>query len=112
MKVPRNGEQPAAISVGWRPDRGGLVRPVGELDIVNAQEFAEAIDKAAAGGRRPVLIDMSAVSFVDAAALGIMARAVELHRCRDGTPGIMITGANDHLAKVFNAVDLGHLLVA
>jgi len=113
MKVPRKErERSAFISVRWHPEGAGLVCPAGELDLVNAQEFAEAIDKAAMVGRRPVVIDMSAVSFIDAAALGIVARAAELHRCRDGTPGVIITGANDHVAKVFGVADLGYLLVA
>jgi anti-sigma B factor antagonist len=51
-----------------------LVRPRGELDVFSAHQLSRDIHDAVDEGCRRVLLDLVGVTFVDAGALGVLAR--------------------------------------
>jgi anti-anti-sigma factor len=107
---PRQHSQ-AQFDVQWHY-AGLLICMVGELDVANAAALAEVIEKAAAIGRLPVVLDMSAVSFIDASIMGVLGRAAARHARPGNGPGILIDGADDFMVSVMRLVDLDHLLAA
>jgi anti-sigma B factor antagonist len=56
-------------------DGAVLVVLAGEIDLYNADEVRTALTAAIAGGATRVVIDMSAVEFVDSTALGVLIEA-------------------------------------
>jgi anti-sigma B factor antagonist len=51
-----------------------FVRPQGELDLFSARQLARNVQDAVDEGCRQVLLDLADVTFVDAGALGVLAR--------------------------------------
>lgn len=51
-----------------------LVRPRGELDVFSAHQLSRNLHDAVDEGCRRVLLDLAGVTFVDAGALGVLAR--------------------------------------
>lgn len=54
-----------------------LVEVEGEIDAATAPELEEALRAALAGGNSPLLIDMSAVSFISSAGLRVLIRVFQ-----------------------------------
>ncbi|NYD42142.1 STAS domain-containing protein [Nocardioides panaciterrulae] len=61
----------------------------GELDIFTADQVSREVDRALWSGCRRALLDTSEVTFVDASALGVLARARDLMRSCAGTMEIV-----------------------
>ena len=57
----------------------------GELDIFTARQVSRAISQALWSGCRRVRLDAAGVTFVDASALGVLARARDLMKSCAGT---------------------------
>lgn len=92
-----------------RRSSGTLVRAVGELDIATAPILQDALDQARAHGR-DVLLDLSRVTFCDAAALGVV---VQTHRelLAEGR-AVRVVDATPLVAKVLAITGLDALLAA
>jgi anti-sigma B factor antagonist len=58
-----------------RVDEGVVVRLAGELDLYNAPEIRETLLDEAARGPDRLVVDLSAVEFVDSTALGVLIEA-------------------------------------
>jgi anti-sigma B factor antagonist len=65
----------------------------GELDIFAAREITRQFGPATAAGCHRLLVDVGGVTFVDASALGVFARATEDLAARDGSLGFVATSA-------------------
>jgi anti-sigma B factor antagonist len=53
-----------------------VVSAHGELDAFSVPALANAFTEAGAGGKHPIVIDLSRVSFMDSTALGLVVRTV------------------------------------
>lgn len=107
--APQRDEPVVAIDL---IDGAAVVRLAGELDLYNAEKVRTALGGAAAGDPVRVVIDLSAVEFIDSTALGAL---VDAHRRQPGglriaSPqdairrALHVSGIDRHLA-VFDTVD-------
>ena len=62
------------ISTRWTPD-GVVVSAVGEIDPLRAPVLRATLDALAGAGHREVVLDLAAVTFLDASCLGAIAAA-------------------------------------
>ena len=69
-----------------QPERSLRLRLVGELDIATSAPVRRALRDAFDRGARDIVLDVSAVSFMDAAALGMLVGA---HRLVTGAGGTL-----------------------
>jgi anti-sigma B factor antagonist len=61
-----------------------VISPAGELDLYTCPEFKEELLRVISNGARHVIVDLTATSFVDSTALGVLLRGVERLRAQDG----------------------------
>lgn len=54
-----------------------VLTAAGELDAYSAPELTERLGEAEPGDLRPLLVDLSDVSFMDSTALGVLVRALK-----------------------------------
>jgi anti-sigma B factor antagonist len=66
----------------------------GDLDIFTASQVSRQLNDAITAGCRDVLVDVGGVTFVDASALGVFARAYASLVDDDGTMGFVATSAS------------------
>jgi anti-sigma B factor antagonist len=66
----------------------------GELDIFTASQVARRLNDALAAGCRDVVVDVGGVTFVDASALGVFARAYATLVADNGTLGFAATSGS------------------
>ena len=72
----KNEPTALAVTVQWGEERD-IVALAGEFDFAAAPRVSTAIDALLAAGRRRILIDLDAVTFVDGAAIGALIGANE-----------------------------------
>jgi anti-sigma B factor antagonist len=98
-------ETPPQLSlVVEQHDDRTIVRLSGELDLVTAPGFADALRSA----NSEIVIDCSDLRFLDASGLGVLAQASERAE-RDGH-SLMVVNARPLAQRVFEVTGLGHLL--
>lgn len=85
------------------------VRLTGELDIASVPAFARVEAAVGASPGRRVIIDLSDVTFLDAAALRVFVNARATAEQRGGSFGVL--GVRAHLLRIFEMTDLEDLLV-
>lgn len=83
------------------------VRARGEFDFASAKALAGVLAEAAAAGL-PVVVDLSRVSFMDAACLGEIARAHERLTAAGGE--LRVVGARGVVRRIFELTDLAPVL--
>jgi anti-sigma B factor antagonist len=83
-----------------------ICRPSGELDLYTVCQFREALADLPSGSR--VLIDMSDVSFVDAAGLGALVGGVRRARDRGGDAAVAC--ARPALGRLLRTIGLDRLV--
>lgn len=98
------------IAIDTRPD-ASVLTPVGELDLAASPDLRAALRHARATGL-PIVVDLSAVTFLDRAALGVVVTA----HCRaqsDGCPLTLLDPTERVLAmlQLTGLLDLLHLHV-
>jgi anti-anti-sigma factor len=84
-----------------------VVRPIGELDLSTAVGLAAGLDEACGSGL-DVVVDLSAVDFVDAHTLGLLLATSQ--RLADGGCPLSIVGASPWVRRVFELTGLDKLL--
>lgn len=89
------GDHPAVVAIG-------------EADGFSATVLARALDHALQAGPRPVTLDVSRVTFMDASALAVIASAAAAY---PGRP-VEVSGADAFTARLFHLVGMEHLLAA
>ncbi|WP_229068939.1 STAS domain-containing protein [Actinoplanes sp. DH11] len=87
------------LSTDRRADGGVVLTAVGEIDMSNAGEFGVAVTAALDAGAEPLVVDLTAVDYIDSAGLACLFPHVERIR--------LVTGPM--LAPVFTISGLGDL---
>ncbi|MEV4614969.1 STAS domain-containing protein [Kitasatospora sp. NPDC049258] len=62
---------PLALTTAGRPDGTAVVTAVGEIDLSNVDAFTAALTTALAGSRT-VVVDLTAVEYLDSAGLNVL----------------------------------------
>jgi anti-anti-sigma factor len=83
------------------PD-GPLIRPVGELDIATADALTGALDEALRSDADRVVLDLSAVSFIDSAGI----RCLLLATAASEAVGDKLRVRREHSEQVTRLLDL------
>lgn len=91
-----------AISIGTAGPHG-LVRPEGELDVGTAAQLREAVN-AALDGHGTLVVDLSAVTFLDSVTLGVLIGAY--NRTREAGGGLAVVCADEHVRRIFRITAL------
>ncbi|MDF3299088.1 STAS domain-containing protein [Streptomyces tropicalis] len=63
---------PLTLTPGRRPDGTALLTVSGEIDMSNSDAFAEALAKALDATAEPLVLDLSAVEYLDSAGLTVL----------------------------------------
>jgi len=74
-KMSADDEQPFAVSVTAVASERSVMRLRGELDLASAPALAGIVEEQAVAGRRFLELELSGVTFCDAAGLGALAAA-------------------------------------
>lgn len=81
-----------------------VVAVSGELDVFTAPTFEARLSELVQGGRTRLVIDLSAVDFLDSTGLGVLVKALKWVRERDGT--LAVVASEDRITKVFRITGL------
>jgi anti-sigma B factor antagonist len=76
-----------------------VLRVSGEIDVATAPRLRQRLVTLADEGTRVVVVDLSAVSFVDSTALGVLVSGAKRLRGDGGDLRLVVT--EPHIAKVF-----------
>jgi anti-anti-sigma factor len=82
----------------------------GRLNMVAAPRLKEAIDEAVGAGTPRIVVDLSAVSFMDSSGLGALIAG--LKKARQASGDLRIAGVNDQVATVLRLTNLDRVLRA
>jgi anti-sigma B factor antagonist len=88
-------------------DQRHVVAVGGEIDLFTAPELKAAIGEALESGHTRIVVDLSATTFLDSTALGVLIGAVKRLRSRDGVLTIVNTDPN--IAKTFEITGLDQI---
>jgi anti-sigma B factor antagonist len=88
-------------------DQRQIVAVTGEIDLFTAPELKAAIGEALESGRTRIVVDLTATTFLDSTALGVLIGAVKRLRSRDGVLTIVNTDPN--IAKTFEITGLDQI---
>jgi anti-sigma B factor antagonist len=69
-----------------------VIRPGGELDIATAGELREAVIETIGAGHADIVVDLSAVTFIDSSGLGVLVGATK--RCHHAGGRLVLTGVD------------------
>jgi anti-sigma B factor antagonist len=81
-----------------------VVAPTGELDLYTCPEFENELMRVISSGAEHVVVDLTQTTFLDSTALGVLLRALESLRARDGR--LSIVSADDNILRVFEVTGL------
>ena len=82
---------------------------VGELDLAGAPRLRQAVVAEAAAGERHVVLDLTAVDFLDSAGLGAMGGGLRRLRAHGGD--LMVVCPEPRIRRVFESCDLDRVFV-
>jgi anti-sigma B factor antagonist len=86
-----------AMTVSTRDDLGcAIVAASGDVDISTSPDLREALGRVVAEGNRAVVVDLSAVKFIDSTGLGVLVGAFTAVRNAGGRLAVV----NDHSAVI------------
>lgn len=88
-------------------DQRHVVAVGGEIDLFTAPELKAAIGEALESGHTRIVVDLTATTFLDSTALGVLIGAVKRLRSRDGVLTIVNTDPN--IAKTFEITGLDQI---
>ena len=81
-----------------------VVAVTGEIDLFTAPEFKQRVAAPIDAGRRHVVVDLTATSFIDSSSLGVLIGAHRRLRRHGGR--LVIVCSNDAIAKTFRITGL------
>ena len=79
----------------------------GEVDIDTAPQFKQAVKAAIDGGASSLIVDMTAVTFIDSTALGVLVSGVRQVRERNGALAVVCTETN--INRIFELTGLNRI---
>ena len=89
----------------WR----ALVELSGQLDIANASQLRDELDRHLDAGRRVLRVDAANVDFMDSTAVGALVAANS--RCRQMHGSLILTGVRRPLARLLQVAGLDRILL-
>jgi anti-sigma B factor antagonist len=93
------------LSVTSRQEGGSSVVSVaGEIDVYTAPSLRERLNDLVASGHYHVIVDLSAVEFMDSTGLGVLVGGLNRVRTHDGT--LRLVCAQEKILKVFRITGL------
>lgn len=93
------------ISVATREEAGRSVLVVkGEVDVHTAPDLDAALTQVVEAGNYKLIVDLSAVDFLDSTGLGVLVKALKRVREHDGSLAVVTT--TDRISKVFRITGL------
>jgi anti-anti-sigma factor len=86
-------------------DSGTIVRVTGDVDLSTVDVLATAIDQAIWSDDRPVFLDLSSVSYMDATAVQVLARCRSTHG-----PRVSVRATSRSVDRIFQILNMGTCL--
>jgi len=80
----------------------------GEVDLATSPNLDSEIIAAIESGSNSVVIDLTAVSFMDSSGLGVIVRG--LKRCREADKNLDLVITNERVLKVFGITGLDQVI--
>lgn len=80
----------------------------GEVDITNAEAFRDHLQALVAGPSPAVIVDLSLVTFMDSAGLGVLIGALRSMHRAGGT--LRVVGTTRHLVELFDVTGVHKIL--
>ena len=105
----RGGEHFVCVN----PSVGGNLRPVnleletdkrGEMDVYTAPRLRQALIDLVEGGATQIVVDMSAVDFLDSTGLGVLVGGLKRVKSNDGELRLVVS--QDRIMKIFDITGL------
>jgi len=84
-----------------------VVTLAGEIDLYTCPEFKQELLRVIADGASLVVIDLTATTFIDSTALGVIIRGVERLKLKDGR--LVVVCADPNIVKIFEVTGLNRL---
>jgi anti-sigma B factor antagonist len=81
-----------------------LVSVAGEIDLFTAPEFKQRVSAPIEAGRRRVIVDLTATTFIDSSSLGVLIGAHRRLRREDGS--MVVVCSDDAIVKTFRITGL------
>ena len=91
-----------------RRDGNHVILLEGEADAFTAPVAREALEKSLRADANVIVVDLTAVTFIDSTMLGVFIEATQLLRARGGAFGIACT--DEHIRKVFRITGLDGII--
>jgi anti-anti-sigma factor len=107
-RVPPGRDVPLQVDLRWEPDGTACLTLAGELDCCGAPAVCRAMEAAASRGVGPLLVDLSALTFCDAAGLGIFVAAH--HRLRKCGRALTLLNPPPRFVRLLAVSHLDYLL--
>ncbi|HEX8156410.1 MAG TPA: STAS domain-containing protein [Solirubrobacteraceae bacterium] len=79
----------------------------GEIDLFTAPELKQVLAESIEAGRIRIIIDLTATTFLDSTALGVLIGAVKRLRSRSGA--LAIVNTDENIAKTFEITGLDQI---
>jgi anti-sigma B factor antagonist len=104
------GDDPSRMAIDFdiadrqAGDDTHVVAVSGEIDLFTAPEFKQRVAAPIDAGRRHVVVDLSATTFVDSSSLGVLIGAHRRLRRQGGS--LVIVCTSDAIAKTFRITGL------
>lgn len=93
------------ITLASREQDGYSITEVtGEVDVYTAPQLDEALSAVVEGGHNKLIVDLSAVDFLDSTGLGVLVKA--LKRVRENGGSLAVVTTTDRITKVFRITGL------
>jgi anti-sigma B factor antagonist len=86
-----------------------VVAVTGDVDVATAPQLREHLYRRIDEGTRSVVVDLTAVDFIDSVALGVLIGVLKRLRAVDGT--IALVAPHERLLKVFRMTALDRVFV-
>ncbi len=100
------GAQFSGDSEATADDVGVVILEV-EIDIFSVPEFKEVLVNGIEGGATRVIVDLSAVTFIDSTALGVLVSGAKRVRPRNGNLDIVCT--DESIIRIFEITGLDRI---
>ena len=80
------------VSSERRDDGAGVVTVSGEVDMYTAPQLKQCLLDLVDGGAKKIVVDLSAVTFIDSTALGVLIGGVRRLHGAGGAMALVVTG--------------------
>lgn len=85
-------------------DGYSVIEVTGEVDVHTAPDLDAKLTEVVAGGSNALIVDLSAVEFMDSTGLGVLVKA--LKHVRENGGSLAVVTATDRISKVFRITGL------